>query len=188
MGESGSRTSIPSWEDACLGTQNRDQVAGIWPRVQDPGRRRTRSEIWVKVWKMSPKRGQRMQRPSPAWVLGRPRDRHGRTGTGRAFTAFVSSLPVFQPQTTGALLPENVRLQSVAESLVYFPVLGLSPKIRKKSSPSRPKSSLKDQPRLGGSDLVTSGPRHAPWAPATERVRPAKVDLEPGTRPFSFGT
>lgn len=123
LDESGSRTSIPSWVDASLRTQDRDKVAEIWTRVQDPRWHRTRSEIWVRVWKMSPKRGQRMQKPSPGRVLGRPRDGHGRTGAGQAFTAFVSSLPIFQPQTTGALLPENAISQSVAESLVFSPFL-----------------------------------------------------------------
>lgn len=122
---------------------------------------------------------------SPGAAQGQARTDRRQTGL---HCAFVSSLPIFQPQTTGALLPENARSQSVAESLVQFPILGLTPKIRKKSCPFHPESSLKDQPRLGESDLVTSGPKRVPLATAAVRVRPVRVDLESGSRPFSFGS
>ena len=91
----------------------------------------------MKVWKMSPKRGQRMQRPSPAWVLGRPRDRYGRTGAGQAFTAFISSLPVFQPQTTGASL-RKCEFAVCSRELGLFPHSWPSPKDKEEKLPLPP--------------------------------------------------
>lgn len=51
--------------------------------------------------------------------------------------AFVSSLPIFQPQTTGALLPENARSQSVAE-LGLFPCSWPFPKDKEEKLPLPP--------------------------------------------------
>lgn len=129
--------------------------------------------------------GRGCRNPALDGSRGSPRtdtDGHGRTGAGQAFTAFVSSLPIFQPQTTGALLPENARLQSVAESLV-FPRSWSFPKDNEEKLPLSPQI-LPEGPAEAG----RVRPAHF-WSQACSlghccRVSPVRVDLESGS---SFG-
>ena len=73
-------------------TETEKLKSGLMSRILDDTEPGLKSG---KMWKMSPKRGQRMQRPSPGWVLGRPRDRHRWTGAGQAFTVLLFLLFLF---------------------------------------------------------------------------------------------